>query len=65
MVEVVTVKFPLSSIALAVSEIAPADEMPEMLFTVPTVKVALLVTVSEAMPVAARVLNVFEVLLRL
>ena len=48
--------------ALAVSEIAPADEMPAMLFTVPTVSVALLVTVSDEIPVAAMVLSEFEVL---
>ncbi len=60
-VEVVTVKLPFSSIAFEVIEIKPADEMPAMVLTVPTVNVELLATVSDAIPVAAIVLKLFEV----
>ena len=62
-VEVPTVKLPLRSIALAVNEIAPDAEIPEILLTVPTVKLALLVTVNEEIPLAAIVPIVFEALL--
>ena len=62
-VEVPTVKLPLRSIAFAVKEIVPAEEMPAMLLTVPTVRVALLVSVNDAMPVAAIVLSVLDTLL--
>ena len=62
-VDVVTVKLALKSIALAVKEIAPVAEIPAIVLTVPTVRVALLVSVNEAIPEAAIVLRVFDVLL--
>ncbi len=61
MVDVVTVKLPFSSIAFEVIEIKPADEIPAMVLTVPTVNVDPLATVRDAMPVAAMVLKLFEV----
>ena len=62
-VDVVTVKLALKSIAVAVNEIASVAEIPAMLLTVPIVKAALFSTVNEVMPDAAIVLSVFEVLL--
>ena len=62
-VDVMMLKLPFKTMALAVNEIAPAEEIPEMVLTVPTVRVALLVSVNDAIPLAAIVPMVFEVLL--
>ena len=62
-VDVMMLKLPFKTMALAVNEIAPAAEIPAILLTVPIVRVALLVSVNEVMPEAAIVLSVFKVLL--